>query len=182
MRKTLLVVAFVIGFSGFIGVHTASAQAVDVFMLAPPILGDAHEINHNNWIDVVSLRQTLDQISLSGTGAQANGSANCQIEIVKFLDRAGPLLWTAAVTGHVFSEVQIDMTTKGIEGDRVNIYEIRLRNVQITSISTVTEGALPFEKVVLKAASATLSYIPPIRNSVPATSTITCSPDRGRAA
>jgi type VI secretion system secreted protein Hcp len=185
MKKTLFVVAFVIGLHGFIDVHKAYAQHVDVFMLIPPIRGDSLDAKHKDWIDVVSLRQTLDQAVSTSTGARGptTGPTTCEVETIKLLDRAGPLLWAAAVTGNIFTEVRIEVTTKGVEGDNVKIYEIRLLSAQITSISTVSEGTLPLEKVVLRAPTMILSYFPLSPSGIPQapiTSTIGCIPDKGR--
>lgn len=161
MRKTLLV-AFVIGFCGFIGVHQSSAQTIQTFMLIPSISGESLDSRHRDWINVISIRHTLEQASgLATGGAQATRTPRtaCEIEIIKLLDRSGPLLWMAAVTGNIFTEVRIEVV-RGGEGQQ-KIYEIRLSNARVSSISTANEeGAFPLESVVLAADRAVLTYIP----------------------
>ena len=160
MRKTLIV-AFVIGFCGFIGALESSAQSIQTFMFIPGIPGETLDSRHRDWIDVISIRHTLEQASGSvtgGTQATRIPRTACEIEILKLLDRSGPLLWMAAVTGNTFTEVRIEVVRTGELQQKV--YEIRLTNVRVSSISTANEaGAFPLESVVLTAERVVLSYI-----------------------
>ena len=83
MKKVLLTIALLV----CVGVPPAAAQPPQTFMLIPGIQGSSLDAQHRNWIDVVSLAQTL------------NESHQCSLEVMKPLDVAGPLLWGAAVAG-----------------------------------------------------------------------------------
>ncbi len=157
MKKTLIVITLVLGFVGFSGVDQSYAQAsVETFMLIPGIQGEATESRHKDWINVVSLRQSLDQVLANPNAGQSSKQRpTCEIEIVKFLDKSGPPLWAAAVTGQVFQEVRIEVITAR---DLQKIYELKLTNVRVKSISTATAGAFPLDSVVLSTATAVLTY------------------------
>jgi hypothetical protein len=94
VRKILLA----LGFVACVGVPPTFAQTTQTFLLVPGIQGSSVDEHHKNWIDVLSLTQTLD-----GGGKRPQ----CSLEVVKALDVAGPLLWGAAVTAQSFDEIQI---------------------------------------------------------------------------
>ncbi len=129
----------------------ASAQ-VQTFWNMPGIPGGSTVAAYQGWIDVLSLRQTYP-------GTTQNP---CEIQIVKGLDVAGPLLWAAAVTGEIFTDQsQIVIATMGGEAP-VELYEIDLeKNLRIISIADTEGGGVPFlETVTLRADQAKLTYYP----------------------
>ena len=152
MKKTLKLTLIVFSFLGFVGVHQAVAQT-DTFMLVPGIKGSSVDSRHRDWIDVLSLTQSLDRNLERGRGRPPQ----CTLEVIKSLDISGPLLWGAAVTGQVFGEIQIDVRGSG-EKAQV-FYQIMLRNAHVTSISTIGNGGY-IERVILDAGSVQLKFFP----------------------
>ena len=182
MRRVWIVVASILAF-GAVNVRESSAQATfATFMLIPQIPGESTDRSHARWIDVISLRQTADRETTSSPGAaQTNANVACEIEIIKFLDAAGPPIWAAAVTGQVFSEIQIEVVHQNSGDVR---YKLKLVDARISSISTATEGAFPLDRVVLTMASATLTYTPIDDRGprAPITSMLDCAGGGRRAA
>jgi type VI secretion system secreted protein Hcp len=144
----------VFGFLASAGADQALAQT-DTFLNMGTIKGSSTDVRHRDWIDVISLTQTLEISQSSARGGQAGRHAACSLEVIKHLDIAGPLLWSAAVTGQVFREVQIDVSSQG--GNPRVFYQIKLRNAMITGISTVGNGGYG-ERLSMAAESVELGF------------------------
>jgi len=156
MNRMLATLLLVFGFLATAGANQASAQT-DTFLNMGTIKGSSTDARHKDWIDVISLTQTLDVSQNSARAGQVTRRAVCSLEVVKHLDIAGPLLWGAAVTGQVFREVQIDVSSQG-ESPRV-FYQIKLRNAIVTGIATVGNGGYA-ERLSLSAESVELTFFP----------------------
>lgn len=165
MKKTFTACVLALGFA-VVGADTAWAQ-VDTFMLVPGIAGDSTHERHQDWIEVLSLSQTLD--------ATGKRRSSCDIQVVKELDLAGPLLWAAAVSGQVFPEVRVELVRAG-ETSSV-LYEIKLGNVHVSTISTSSGGSSIVESLSLAAETATLTYFtqkPDGTAGPPVSATVSC--------
>jgi type VI protein secretion system component Hcp len=166
MRKTLGLVALALILSA--ARATPAFADVNAFLLVPGVPGGSTDARHVGWIDVLSVRQTLTPTK--------KGSA-CQVEIVKPLDIAGPRLWLAAVTGQTFAEVRIEVVKAA--ADPFKVYEIRLANAIVSSISTAAgPGDVLRESLVWEAPSATLTFFTQNPDGSPGasvTSTIVCN-------
>ena len=159
-RTVLLVLCFV----GFAGVGQAIAQ--DTFMLVPGIKGSATDARHRDWIEVLSLSQTLDQGAVR---------PQCTLNVTKLLDISGPLLWGAAITGRVFRDIRIDVVRQGDE--RQIFYQITLMNAAVTHIATSGGSGGFIETISLSATSVQLRFFPQRADGslgTPVTSTFTC--------
>jgi type VI secretion system Hcp family effector len=137
-----------VGFLGF-GTRSAFAQQFDTFMLIPGIPGDSVDARHANWIDVISLQQ-----SWASADKKVNG---CSIMVLKHLDSAGPRLWAAAVTAQLFNEIRLELIRVG--ADRPRVYDIRLLNAQIASITSTASYSFS-ESLGLTAQTIQLSFYP----------------------
>lgn len=156
MNRRLATFLLVFGFLASAGVDQASAQT-NTFLNMGTIKGSSTDAFHKDWIDVISLTHTLQVSQTSAGAARVARQAACSLEVIKPLDIAGPRLWGAAVTGQVFTEVQIDVSSQG-ESPRV-FYQIKLRNAIITGISTVGNGGYA-ERLSLSAQSVELTFRP----------------------
>lgn len=125
--------------------------AFDTFLTVPGIPGGSTQMHYEGAIEVMSLHQTLVPSTKKADGY-------CRIEVLKWLDVAGPRLWTAAVTDQLFAEVRIDVVQSGEAPSK--LYEIRLQNARIENITTAvdTQVTVPSEKITLVGTSMTLSY------------------------
>ncbi len=149
MKNVVRTVLLVLCFVGVAGVGQAMAQA-DTFMLIPGIKGSSIDARHRDWIDVVSLTQTLEPSA---------GRPQCTLTVVKALDISGPLLWGAAITGRVFPQIRIEVVSAGGR-DRQVFYQITLLNASVTGISTNGSDGGYVELVTLGAATVQLRFIP----------------------
>lgn len=147
--KAFLLALFVVGAAG---ASQAMAQAVtSTYMYVPGINGSSSDLRHRDWIDVVSLTQTLDQ---------SKKQPECTMEVVKSLDISGPALWGAAVTGRVFGEILIDVTINEIRSGAPKLfYQIKLQSARVRGISTIGNGVY-VERVTLDAGSVQLLFYP----------------------
>ena len=149
MTKTtatsLLLLALMVG-----GARSASAQS-KTFIFIPGIPGGSLDDRHQDWIDVLSMVQSWP--------GPAKRRPTCDVTILKQLDSAGPRLWAAAATEQVFTEVRIEVMKAG--ADPVKVYEIKLGNTKIGSISTSVASRFifdfPTEEVLLSPQTATLT-------------------------
>jgi len=142
-----------------------AAAATTAFMIVPGISGDATVVGYEHAIEVSSITQSFV------AGSKVNGA--CTVSLSKPLDRSGPLLWAAAVTGQVFSEIRIDILK---DGDiPLRFYTLTLTNASVVAI-TSSPNVLT-DSLTLAGSSATLSYYPqkPDGSLGPAiTSTVSC--------
>jgi type VI secretion system Hcp family effector len=131
-----------------LGAQSAAAQvATETFMFAPGIPGDALRVGRTNWIDVYSLSQSFE-------GGKQNEGA-CTVALVKALDRSGPLLWAATVTGQIFSEIRIESVKAS--GEKAQpFYTLTLTDVLISGIQSTPN--LLTENLTLSGAKATLTF------------------------
>ena len=144
MKNVVLTSLAVFGLS-LVCAQTASAQ-VETFMLVPNIEGESTVQGYEKWIVVTSLTQTFD--------SAVKNQNPCTVAVTKPFDKAGPLLWTAAVTGQVFNEVRIDIQKSGEK--QAKFYELIVTNARVTSISS--QPSALSETLTLVGTSAKLSY------------------------
>jgi type VI secretion system secreted protein Hcp len=133
---TVLAALSVIG----IAIAPATAQAqTNTFMKVDGIPGSSTDARHLNWINVASFGQSASN-PVQSPSAPGSGkvSGACDMEVLKGLDAAGPHLWLELFTGHVIPQVDIEVWMTRPAGDQVKVYEVRLKNVRITSINAAS--------------------------------------------
>jgi type VI protein secretion system component Hcp len=149
----------------FIPAAPSTAADTTTLLIIPGIPGESHLVGYENAIDVYSITQSF------AVGSKA--AAACTVAVTKGIDRSGPLLWAAAVTGQTLPEVRVDILRAG--DVPLRFYTLTLTNANVVSItsspSTLTES------LTLAGASATISYYPQRPDGSlgpPVTSTATC--------
>lgn len=156
MKKMLTTVLLALCFVGFAGVRQAKAETA-AFMLVPGVPGESEDSRYRNWINVISVAQTLQK---------DHSDPQCSVQVTKWLDRSGPLLWLAAVTGQAFEEIEIDVVH--VNNNDQSFYRIKLQNATITSISTIESSTAGIvERITLDAGSIQLWYRPFLRDGSP---------------
>ena len=131
------------------GADNAAAQTqTQTYMLIVGIPGESTDDRHKDWIEVLSLSQN--------TTADKSDNGACSVSLAKSLDRSGPLLWAAAVSGTNVGDVRIEITRGG--EDRQRFYELTLTNAFVTSLSATPNSLL--EQLTLAGDSARLRYFP----------------------
>jgi type VI secretion system Hcp family effector len=126
----------------------AIAQTVTGFMKVPNIPGESKVKGYENQIAVFSVTEKFD-------GAAKNVNP-CSIDVTKGLDKAGPLLFIAAVTGQNLGQVQIDIVSLG---DTIRtLYRLVLSDTHVVAITSTPEQLT--ENLTVQGDSITLTYFP----------------------
>jgi type VI secretion system secreted protein Hcp len=119
------------------------------------IKGEAVDSKHKEWINVLSVSQSLSRpmsAGISGSTRQ-RASVSCgDVLVVKEMDASTPKLIQAICDGKVYPKVEIDLVTSSGASKRVPFYQIELTNVMISSysVSGATDGpAVPTEQLSL---------------------------------
>jgi type VI secretion system secreted protein Hcp len=164
MKQVLSVVVLSVAAS-LVAAPRAAAQSTSAFMLVPGIPGDSTNDRHKDWIDVSSVTQNFV------AGAKNTGA--CTVNVTKALDRSGPLIWGAAVTGQIFTEIRIDIIRTG--GEQQRVYDVTLTNAVVTAITSKPTDLN--EQVTLSGSAATLRFYPQNPDGsvgAPVTSSVSC--------
>jgi type VI secretion system secreted protein Hcp len=119
------------------------------------IKGEAVDKGHKEWINLLSVNQSLTRpmsAGISGSTRQ-RASVSCgDVVCVKEMDASTPKLIQAICDGKVFPKVNIDLCTSTGAGARVPYYQWELINVMIAdyNVSGATDGpAVPTESISL---------------------------------
>ncbi len=142
---TVLLALSVVGIA--LNATTAAAQT-SIFMKVDGITGSSTDPKHVGWINIASLGQSASNPLSTTTGGAGAGKVvgACDVEVLKGLDAAGPLLWAALFTGNHISNVFAEVWMTRPTGDQVKVYELRLLNVRLTNITAAS--AVTFAETV----------------------------------
>jgi type VI protein secretion system component Hcp len=148
------------------------AENPPIFLKIPGISGNASSmVQHLGEIEVISIRQTYSAY------APATGRRPCSLTLVKPLDKSGPKLWVAAVTGQVFSQIEVAVVNENA-ANPYTAYKITLTNSRVVGITTESQGAF-LETVTFEGDSAILAITQQLATGQPSgtlTSTVSCAP------
>jgi len=148
---------------------TPAAAQTSIFMKVDGITGSSTDPKHTGWINIASLGQSASNpASTSTTGGAGTGKVvgACDVEVLKGLDAAGPLLWAALFAGKNISNVIVEVWMTRPVGDQVKVYELRLVNARLTNITAAS--AVTFaETVRMTGDKIHLSVIPYSPNGIP---------------
>jgi type VI protein secretion system component Hcp len=160
--------------------HVVSAQVQyfnlpdnpPIFLKIPGISGNASSLpQHLGEIEVVSIRQTYSAYT------PVTARRPCSLVVVKPLDKSGPALWLAAVTGQVFSQIEVAVVNES-NNTPYTAYKITLTNARVVGMTT--EGGQTFlETVTFEGASAILAITQTTATGQPlgaSTATVACTP------
>jgi type VI secretion system secreted protein Hcp len=143
MRRLFVIGALALG---LVAVGSGKAYAsVRSYMFVLGIPGSATDVDHTDWIEVLSLSQ--------GASTTKKAVTCTDLSIMKNLDQAGPALWAAAAVGQVFQEIRIEVVN-----NTAVIYDIRLHQARVTSTNTSGSSELPMESVSFSYQSVTLTF------------------------
>jgi type VI secretion system secreted protein Hcp len=119
------------------------------------IKGESVDKNHKDWINVLSVSQSLTRpmsAGISGSTRQ-RASVTCgDVVLIKEMDASTPKLIQPVCDGTVFPKVEIDLCTSTGAASRVPYYQFELVNVMVSdySVSGATDGPqVPTESISL---------------------------------
>ncbi len=107
------------------------------------IKGEATDKGHKEWINVLSISQSLSRPMKSGISGSTRqrASVTCgDVIVTKEMDASTPKLIQAVCDGSDFKEVQLDVTTSTGAGGRVPYYMWKLHNVRVSSYDVSGQG------------------------------------------
>lgn len=100
------------------------------------IPGESRAPGHEDWIDILSMSESVAMPDNSGAGRRTGAAQSSGITITRQMDISSPYLMNAVVRGTRFDEVTIDFTGRTPSGAVEPYYSVELRNAIITSVST----------------------------------------------
>lgn len=114
------------------------------------IPGESQARDHEGWIDILSMSETVAMPNNAGAGRRAGAADSSGITIIREMDIASPHLMNAVVRGTRLDEVTIDFTRRTPSGSVETYYSVELRNAFITSVSVNVSGDTLEEELTLQ--------------------------------
>ena len=132
-----------------------NALAQQAFLFVPNIPGDSTVEGYENWINVLSIRQSAT--------ASTRKAAACDVSVVKRIDVSGPALWATAAGGALLPEVKIavlrNAAAEGSGGStNSKLYDIELEDVRVASVQATTGPSDAPETVTFVPQRVTLTF------------------------
>ena len=142
------------------------------FIKIDGIDGEARDKNHENWIKIISVGQTVSRpVQIGGDGSTLKGSVECgHVSVVKEVDKSTPALLGAVCKGTKFSEITIDLTTDVGQGERVTYMQWHLENAYVAGYNvsgSADGGAAPCESLSLTYEKIKWTYTPVDKDGEP---------------
>lgn len=138
----------------------ASAPRSGGFIKIEGIDGESNDKFHEDWIEILSVSQSIKRPFDSGSGLSTGVAAFGDITIVKEIDKATPKLQSAIATGSAIPEITLELTA--LFGSNEDPYlKYVLTNVKVSNhrISGSAVGTnRPTEVVTLKFDQINVTY------------------------
>ena len=127
-----------------------SAQAA-AFAKFDGIDGESKDANHENWIDLIAIQESIRIPGAAADGStRRRGAPNFDdIVLTKLLDKSSVKLREKLAQGAIIPLLEIELTTT-FGGARTTYFRYELKNVQITSFSLDASGdeGVPVTEVI----------------------------------
>jgi len=128
-----------------------SANAA-IYMKIDGLEGESTDVNHEGWIDVLSVSESLHAPTgpTSGATRQRGAVVFEDIVVAKELDRTSPKLREALAQGRVYPKIEIEITGS-CDSEQVTYFKYEFKNASLTGVSLdgSDSDALPIEMVSL---------------------------------
>ena len=125
-----------------------SANAFAAYLKIDGMDGEAKEVNHNKWIDVLAFSHNVMVPGQVGTTRTAGTAQHAPLRITKMVDKTSPKLFEKCAKGAVIPKVELECCKAFGEQLKV-FYRIELVNARISSVQDygITAGDIPTETV-----------------------------------
>jgi type VI secretion system secreted protein Hcp len=153
-----IVLVFIL--AAIVATPVIASAAINLFVHIEGIPGESQDSRHIGWIDATRAYGDSLLSSFDYSGGITTGKTQfAPIKIVKFLDRASPLLRYSTASGPHIKDVIIQFWNTG-PPYAYPIFEIRLFDVVITEVSTTwaDSSSLPQEVVAFSFARIEWTY------------------------
>ena len=127
-----------------------SADA-DIFMKINGLNGEATDENHMEWIDVLSVSESLHAPDTGATGStrQRGSVVFDDIVVTKELDKTSPKLREALAQGMVYALIEIEITRNCVGQEAIFKYDFINSSLTSVSLQGTDSDALPVEMLSL---------------------------------
>lgn len=108
---------------------------------SPAIKGESTDSKHKDWIELLSIDQSLDRPVAHRTGA--GGQSTVQFNDINVTTRVGkhvPELAHAVANGTEFATIELDCCTDQGGGQRESYYKLKLEKVHVTHLNVSNSG------------------------------------------
>jgi len=123
------------------------------FLKLGDIKGEATDAEHKEWIEVLSVSQSISQPAATTGATRRRGAAVMDFSIIKPLDQATPSINDAVARGRAFPQVVYEMVEGGVR------YKVTLENARIISAAqNAASGDVPTEEVSFNFTKITWEY------------------------
>ena len=138
-------------------------MAVDMFLKIEGIVGECQKDGHKDEIDILSFSFGATQTASWSHGGAGGGSGKADISdisIMKRVDKASPLLFSACSAGKHIKEVLIVAQKAGDGGKPLIYYKVKMEDVIISQHQNTgaTHDDSVMESIVFSTAKLTFDY------------------------
>jgi type VI secretion system secreted protein Hcp len=152
------------GLNGMMNGNSVSADGTGggYYLQLGDVKGSSKDEGHENWINLLSVRQSITRPTGASTGSVRvrSGAQFGDIVTVKEVDASTPKLQEAIADGTVFPRVEIQLTSS--DGGRQQPYLMwELKNVRISSYSingSADGNSIPVEEISLNFEEIKVTY------------------------
>jgi type VI secretion system secreted protein Hcp len=137
-------------------------MAMDMFLDLPEIPGESQKKGHEGQWDLLSYSEGVVQQGSFDIGGKGGGSGKAEfqdVSIVKYVDKATPMVFQACACGTHFDKATIYVRKAG--ETPLEYLKVELEDLIVTSQqnSGAASGDLPMESITINCAKVTKTYI-----------------------
>jgi type VI secretion system secreted protein Hcp len=137
-------------------------MAIDMFLDLPEIPGESQKDGHEGQWDLLSYSEGVVQQGSFDIGGKGGGSGKAEfqdISLVKYVDKASPMVFQACAAGTHFSKATIYVRKAGEKP--LEYLKVELNDLIVSSVqnSGAASGDSPMESITMNCAKITKTYV-----------------------
>ncbi len=142
-------------------------MASNMFIKFDEIEGEATDVNHSGWIEILSWSHGFNQPASplrDSTGSTIERANHNDMEFTKYLDKATDDLLKACWSGKQFETVNIECFRSDGQNQPIKYLEINMDDVVISNFTISGGGGdIPMENISLAYSKVTYTYIDKVK-------------------
>jgi type VI secretion system secreted protein Hcp len=137
-------------------------MAIDMFLDLPEIPGESQKDGHEGQWDLLSYSEGVVQQGSFDIGGKGGGSGKAEfqdISLVKYVDKASPMVFQACAAGTHFGKATIYVRKAGEKP--LEYLKVELNDLIVSSVqnSGAASGDSPMESITMNCAKITKTYV-----------------------
>jgi type VI secretion system secreted protein Hcp len=137
-------------------------MAIDMFLDLPEIPGESQKDGHEGQWDLLSYSEGVVQQGSFDIGGKGGGSGKAEfqdISLVKYVDKASPMVFQACAAGTHFGKATIYVRKAGEKP--LEYLKVELQDLIVSSVqnSGAASGDSPMESITMNCAKITKTYV-----------------------